>query len=476
MKPKVIFYQQYGTPYFGVISLMSYLSFHGIKSDVIIQSFESDPLHKIQELSPAIIGISVLSTEHLWLKKTVHELKKILPHSLIIAGGMHAILYPEDILQSTEADLVCNSEGEDVLLNVMNELDKPSPDWKEIKGLTFRDKNGNIHSNERAPLFSFRDDFIENRETYFARYPQLAKEGVHRFMSSRGCPNRCSFCYNDKIHDLFKGKGSYVRKKSPENFVREIEAQHNVHKLNTIYFFDDVFTLDEAWLESFTRLYKQRINIQFVCITTANLLTENKVKLLKNAGCITISFGLESGNQELRETILKRFISDDHLIRCGNLINKYGLQSLTTNMFCLPTETAAKAFQTIELNIKAKVSFFTSSIFVPFPNLMITDYCINAGILKPDWSLNNLPRSFRSYDSCIDLKDRDLIINIHFLAYFFVRYPWFYKFFRNIVHFKFLKRLFYYIFSFSSIIQHKHERKVTWYQTFAYAWRMRNSF
>jgi radical SAM superfamily enzyme YgiQ (UPF0313 family) len=475
MKPDMVFYQQYAIPYFGILSLAARLQHRGYKVDVVIESLEDDPLKTLKELQPKLIGISVLSPEHKWLIKTSKAIHRELPDATIIVGGVHAMLYPEEILSSADVDIVCHSEGEDVLLRVMTELKKHAPDWSAIPGLSYRVEKDAIKTNERAQLVPYNDEIIEDQTFYYRRYPQLAKDAALRFISSRGCPYQCSFCYNAILKDFFRDKGVYVRQKSVENFIQEIALLCRKYPPESIFFYDDLFTYNKKWLRPFLEAYKKEINIPFMCTTRANLMDEDTASMLAKAGCRTISFGIETGNYEIRKNILKKNISDDKILSCGDAVSKYGIKIQTANMFCLPDETLEDAYKTIEINIKAKTDFAFTALFMPFPKTEITNYCIKQGYLKDDYSLKDLPPSFLN-DSVLDIPDKDAIKNIHRLAFFFIRWPWFFRLSKNTVSYTFLNPLFQYIFILGTFLRHKQERGISFWAALRYAWRLRGSF
>ncbi len=475
MKPDIVFYQQYAVPYFGVLSLAANLGYNGYSCDAIIDSLEKNPLTVLKELNPKLIGIPVLSTEHKWLIEKTRLLRKAFPGVTIIIGGIHAMFYPEEILKESSCDLVCNSEGEHVLLKVIKELDKANPEWDAIAGLSYRQQNGLIRHNGLAELVPFNDEIIEDRAVYYGRYPFLAGDLVHRFFSSRGCPYKCAFCYNANIQELFKGKGAYVRRKSVESFIKEISLQVSKYSIKLVFFYDDLFTFDKLWLKNFLFRYKKEIGLPFMCTTRANLIDEDIARELKEAGCRTVSFGVETGNYGIRSRILNKEISDDEIINCGRLLHKFGMKTQTANMFCLPEETLEDAYKTIELNIRAKTDYAFSAFFLPFPKTKIADYCIQHGFLKNGYSLENLPRSFLT-SSVLDLTDKQAIVNVHRLAFFFVCYPLFFRVFKKIVRFTFFNAFFRFIFLCENYLRHVSERGISFIASLRYVWRMRKSF
>jgi len=475
MTPNVAFYQQCAVPYFGIMNLAAYLKHAGLKSEVIIESLEKNPIEKLKEMNPPLIGISVLSIEHDWLIKTTLAMRRAMPKVKIIVGGIHAIFYIEEILSETAADFVCHSEGEMVLLNLINELNKTVPRWDSLPGLAYKDDLEVIRINERAPLVPFDNGIVEDRGIYYDRYPKLARAAVHRFLSSRGCPFRCSFCYNSKIQDLFKGKGNYVRKKSVKNFIGEIISQCTKYSIKLIFFADDLFTFDEKWLKEFLEIYKIEVGIPFICNTRADFINENIACMLAEAGCRTVSFGIETGNYYIRKEILKKDITDEQIIKCANLLTNNGIKIQTLNMFCLPGETLDDAYKTVELNIKAKANFAFSGLFIPFPKTELTDYCIEKRLLNHDYSLRDLPHSFLS-GSVLRLPDKDVIINIHRLIYFFVRYPFFHRICGRLVKFSFFNIIFNLIFIFGTILRYNKIRGIGLLTAIRYPRRLGKSF
>lgn len=471
----ILFYQQYAVPYFGIISLDARLKRSGYKTDVIIDALEKDPAQKIQELNPDLIGFSVLSTEHSWLRKTTKMIHSRFPNIPIIVGGIHAMIYPERILADTPAVLVCHSEGEEVILNVLKEMDKSLQGWSAVKGIAFRDINGQIHKNERATLVQYDNSIIENRDIYYNRYPVLARDMVHRFFSSRGCPYSCSFCYNSYLRKLFRGKGRFVRQKSVDSFIREIALQSSKYNMKSIFFYDDLFTYNKKWIREFLNEYKRNIGIPFMCTTRANLIDEETVSLLAKAGCRTASFGIETGNRILRNNILKKKITDEEIIHCGRTLQKHGIQVQTANMFCLPGETLKDALKTVELNIRAKTRCAFSALFMPFPYTEICEYCKKKKLISQDYSLNDIPYSFLT-NSVLDIPQKTEIMNVHYLCHIFVRYPFTYKIFKNLVNIRWLNKIYYYIFLLGNFLRHKEERGIGWCAALRYAWRMRDTF
>lgn len=472
---KIVLVQQYASPSFGVLAIMSYLRHHGVDCEVVVWSLEKNPVAALCCLKPDLIGISLMSTEHYWMVKAAEDIRRKLPETKIIVGGIHAVIYPDEVLAVPDVDMVCNSDGEQVLLEICRMLDKGKTDWSSIKGLGYRDENGVARSTGRADFYTYSSEIVEDRAPYFSRYPVMAGDTVPRFIASRGCPYNCSFCYNGQIQNIFKDShNKYLRYKDPENLIREISNTCKNHRVESIFFVDDLFSANKKWLSQFLKIYKREIGYQFMCTTRANLMNDDVAKMLAEAGCQTISFGIETGNDLIREKVLNKKVSDRQIIDCGQAALKYGIQVQTSNMFCLPEETLSDAYKTIELNHKAGTHLPFCSLFLPFPNTELANYCIEKGYLKADYSFKDMPKSFLK-ESVLSLHDKEKIINLQHLSYFFIRYPWLYKNFKWVVRFRILKPLFFLLYLFSSFLRHKEERRRSYVSTFFYAWQFRKT-
>ncbi len=474
MKPRIVFLQQHATPYFGILALDKHLRQAGFQAEVVIDSLEKDSICAVRELNPSLIGISVLSTEHLWLIRVTKALKKILPETKIIVGGFHGMLYAKEILEETSADFVCHSEGEEVLIRVLQALDLSEPRWESIPGVAYRG-NGKIHINKTALLVPYCEDAPEDRRIYYRRYPVLAQEPGRGFISTRGCPFRCSFCYNSYMREHFKGKGTFIRQKTVESFIDEITLECSHYPIKSIFFFSDLFTFDKKWLHSFLQRYKKEIRVPFACHTTANIFDEETAVLLAEAGCWAVSFGIEAGNSFIRQNILKKTVTDEEIIRCGQLLRKHGIKVQTNNMFCLPGETLADAFKTVELNIQAGARYAHSALFLPFPKTELADYCIKEGCLDENYSLKDIPPSILSV-SVLDLKDKSSIVNVQRASFFFVRWPWTFQVFRGLVVVPFLNPLFKVLSYVGYFFRHKGVKRIPFWAMIRFSWRVRKAF
>lgn len=472
-KMHICFIQKQAFPYFGIMSLSGFLKENDIETDVLITNSEKDFISELRRIDPDVVGISALTMEHSWLRKTSQQIKNTFPNIPIIVGGIHAILYPEAILKIPEVDYVCTGEGEKTML-AFCDLIKNESNCEYIKGIGYK-KDGEAVINEREPLLENISNSFEDRYIYYNRYSLLKDDELKQFIASRGCPYKCSFCFNEQLQNTFKTKGKYIRMKTPEHLIEEILRLRNISTIKSIFFADDLFTMNKKWLKSFAPMYKEKVNIPFMCVTRADHMDEEIAELLKWSGCHTVSFGIESGNERIREDILKKNISDEEIIKCAFILHKNGIRIQTSNMFCLPDETVDDAFSTIKLNVNIEADFVFSTIFMPFPDTQLATFCIEKGYLNKEFSFEHLPQSFLT-KSILNLKEKEKIENIQRISYFLIKYPFLIKVSENLIKKYDFKKIFYPLLFIGTFLRYKEERKISISNAIRFLWRFKKSY
>ncbi|MCG2712074.1 MAG: radical SAM protein, partial [Candidatus Omnitrophica bacterium] len=175
----------------------------------------------------------------------------------------------------------------------------------------------------------------------------------------------------------------WVRFRSVDNVIQEILSVIKLYpQTKLIGFYDDILALKKEWFKEFTQKYKQQIKLPFRCNMRANYLAnEDITSMMHEAGCRRVIIGLESGNEELRNGILQRNMSDDVLIQAAKLCKKYGIEFATFNMVGLPGEGADQLLDTVKLNVRLDTDFTYTSIFYPFPKTSLHKLCEDKGLL-----------------------------------------------------------------------------------------------
>ncbi|MEI8175835.1 MAG: radical SAM protein [Candidatus Omnitrophota bacterium] len=472
MKTDVVFVQQLPMPYFGILAMDAFLKKSGYRDDVLIDAYEKDLTGTLARLSPSVIGLSVFSTEHRWLVEAIRRIRTSFPATPIVVGGVHGLIYPEEILTDTLADLVCCGDGEETIVRIIKESEKALPRWETIPGIAYRQDRASILTTPAARPVPYSADTIEDRALYFTRYPRLSHDKIGLFLSSRGCPHACSFCYNTYLRSRSLDPKNYLRQKGVDDFIEEITRQTARVKYTMIYFLDDMFTFNVAWLRLFLKKYQERVGLPFVCNTRADQMTDEIAELLSGAGCTFASFGIETGNARIRSTILAKKITDDQIVHAAALLHRHRIGVRTSNMFCLPTETVSDALATVELNIRIHAESASSTLLLPYPKTAIHDYCQKSGLFLTDYTLYDMPH-ITQRTSVLDMPHKHMIFNCHYLLYWFARYPWTYRIGKGLVYQEWLSGLFHLCYLAGYFIRNKNENGLGWFGSLRYAWRKR---
>jgi hypothetical protein len=206
--------------------------------------------------------------------------------------------------------------------------------------------------------------------------------------------------------------------------IEEVGRVKAKYPMDCVKFYDDVFSyrVDE-WLEQFAVKYRNRIGLPFHCLTRADLMTEDMAKLLKEAGCYSISMSIEAGNAKFRSEVLSRDMNQEQIIRAFDICRKYGINTFSNNILGLPYATVENEMETIDLNIRARVSYVEFPIFHPYPLTELGDYCIEKGIYQPDYSGLHMSYMNKSPLSCFSEKEKNVQRNLSTLGPIVVHFP-----------------------------------------------------
>jgi radical SAM superfamily enzyme YgiQ (UPF0313 family) len=413
---KIVFIQRLWHEYPGIGYLSAILRRHGHSTRVII---EESPNKVLKHLLPGdIAAFSVTTGMHHWALDVASHIKKNLG-LMIIFGGPHPTYFPE-MIEKEPVDIICMGEGEYALLDLANALDRGS-DITKIPNLWVK-AGGTIHKNPLRPLVDDLDALpFQDRQIYYDSYPMLKKSASKVFMAGRGCPFECSFCFNEKLKNMYSGLGRYVRLRSPSNVIDEIRSVIKNYPLKTIFFNDDIFTMDREWLKQFLPLYKDSVGLPFCIQARVNTLNADSVKLLKEAGCRSVSFAIESGDENIRKGLLGKNITDREITEAAALLKKYGIAFATYNMIGIPDETVEDAFKTVDMNIEIGTDYPRCSFLTPYPGTRIAAYARKMGYLEAP--ADSIAPFSQQTDSIIKLADKDRMINIHSFFQTMVIFP-----------------------------------------------------
>ena len=366
------------TEQLSIISLAAVLKKKGIDSLLFYSSSEKELMHKINQTKPDIIAYSLMYGSHWPYIELAKQIRHHHPHIFQLAGGPLTTFHPQ-ALDELCLDAIALGEADVSLVEFVAKYSQNDPSFEDTKGFYFR-KNVNVKRNELHELVNNLSDLpFPDRDILYNQDDLLRNQEFKSFLSGRGCPYPCTYCFNHQFNEMFRGKGKIVRKKSVDYFIEEINETRARYGCQFAIFEDDIFVINKSWLEEFASKYPKRVGVPYICYTRANFIDEDVVKLLKESGCHIVRMAIETGNQNLRNNLLKRNMTNGDIIKASDLIHRHGLKLSVSNMVGIPTETIEALNDTIKLNIRCRPDHPTIQFFMSYPGMELTRIAIEKG-------------------------------------------------------------------------------------------------
>ena len=277
-----------------------------------------------------VIGFSIRTTAFPDAQLYIRWTREVWPDVFIICGSYHCTLVPGEVLAVPEVDCVCIGDGEYAELELCDKM-SAGEDYTSIESLWFKNEDGSFIKNPVRPLFADLDRIpIPDFDLFDYDNLESSKVNTAIVMMSRGCFFNCTYCGNSQFRNVYPNKKIYARFRSPQNGILYLKTLLEKHpNIKFINFRDAIFNMFPAWFDEFIELYKQEIHLPFTGNIRFDILTEDTVRRMKEAGCYTIDMGLESGDPEMRFKYLKRNMTDEMIINCSRWFHKYGISQLT---------------------------------------------------------------------------------------------------------------------------------------------------
>ncbi|NOX59763.1 MAG: B12-binding domain-containing radical SAM protein [Planctomycetes bacterium] len=391
--------QRVRTPQLGVAVLSA--SAKRIGADVCL--FDTTALKRGTELDafkaaveiekPDILGYSVRSSE--WpLTLPMLEWAKSQGITQVI-GGPHPTHAPEETIP--HCDAIVLGEGEGTLMDILRAVaDKRSlagiaNTWVITDaGVVKTAKRDLIHDLDDVPLPDwkiFAD--IHFRDSYIAGI--MGKVNVVAAIEgSRGCPFTCTYCSNHALMDSYSGQGRWRREKSPERIVEELAAFREAFgSLDFVYWVDEIWLTGVDRLKHFRDLYKPKIGVPFSIMERPECITQEKMEIIADAGLHYVAIGLESGDEELRTSLLDRRTKLDVLVEAFTLPKKYNVKVHAFTMLGLPGQDVTSMLKTWTVMRKILPTSAQFSIFYPLKGTKLYDQTIQMGMYDPTDTADN---------------------------------------------------------------------------------------
>lgn len=416
----IVFIQENGlAELLGVEALSAYLTQHGYSTDLILLSHTKDYLGYIAKTDPRVVAFSVLTANHHIYYRIASVIKKRFPDKILIMGGPHVTYYPES-LQYADVDIYCLGDGEYPLRELFKRLEQGNA-YDDIPGLWIK-QGDTIVKNHPTWIVENLDSLpLPNRALYYAKYTFMADISTKRFITSRGCPFPCTYCFNHVRMDMYGRFVPAVRFKSADTVIREIVEVKREWPLYGVHFSDESFGLYLDFLKAFCEKYKALVGLPFSFLMRFDQIDEEKIELLKDAGCVGIEIGLESGSERVRKDILKKPVTTEKIRRAASLLKHYKIKFYTSNIIGIPTESFEEMIDTLRVNREIGTDYTDCNIFIPFPKLWLTKKSKEIGHLADDYNerkvmMGEMPPRTKSYE---DIR----VVNLKHLFFLLVKLP-----------------------------------------------------
>ncbi len=367
---------------FGLASIVSMTRVSGYNTRVLYINKKSEypsVLKEIAAFGPQVVGFSSVSSQFCFVNEIATIVKENTPYVLTVCGGVHPTINHNCILRSQNLDGIFIGESDYAFIEFLEKVENQR-DYKNTDNFAYAD-NGKLHVNKLKPLISNLDvlPFPDKELSPYKEY--IESNNYTPFFFTRGCPYMCSYCSNHAIAETYNLQRNDPRYRNPALCVTEIEETIKKFPTKRVLIGDDTFGLNRKWRNGFLAEYKKRISVEFMCLLRVDVVNDEFVRDLKDAGCYRISFGVESGNEYVRKEIMKRKMSNKQIIKAFDIVRKLGVRTNAINIIGVPGETDEMIWDTIKLNRKIKPTVSGVNIFYPYKGTKLGDDCFKEGLV-----------------------------------------------------------------------------------------------
>lgn len=362
-----------GDPPLGVAYLAASLREAGHDPYIFDGTFKRDPARQLKKLLNDrqfdIIACTVLTS---MLDSAAEVLRICSEHSdaVVMAGGPHATVMPQETLQLEGVEAVAVGEGEKTLVKVAER----GGDYTQVPGFWYYEE-GEAVANEPAPPIADIDEIpfpardLLDMDRYMALWYQLdaVQYGLRgtSILGSRGCPYNCAYC-QPTLRMIF---GDRVRFRSPENIVSELQQVKEVYNPDGVMWLDDTFLLNKRWMRRLCDLMIDAdLDLIWGCNVRADRADEDILAYMQRAGLRIVHVGIESASQRVLDDIYHKGITIEQVENTVGVAHNLGLHVRGYFMLGAPTETEQELWDTVEFANRLPLDDVSFSITTPLPH------------------------------------------------------------------------------------------------------------
>ncbi len=383
-----------GVEHLGIMTLVAALKRAGHSARVVpakIRAVERC-LEGVQ--GPRLLALSAptLDLEHyLALARRVCTRR---PGTRIILGGPHPTFAPE-VIREDGVEMICRGEGEGALVELADRLQAGAA-VTSVPNLWVKD-DLRVHENPLRPLVEDLDRLPWPDRECFPSGETFTRGKMH-VMTSRGCPHACAYCVNPALRALYGEGAPSLRQRGVDDVIEEIKAAERRRRPALVMFEDDLFAASAAWTARFLERYRAELGLPFFCYLRPEQVTPSLAADLRSAGCVTVSMGLETADEDLRRTLLGRTAENRQIVQAAGVVKAAGLALEGLNIVGIPGAPPDTDLATARLNRACGVDYAAAKLLAPYPGTEVYRRAREAGELAEPFPTSGWRSSFHFAD------------------------------------------------------------------------------
>ncbi len=327
---------------------------------------------------PDLIAFSIYTTTYQWACGLAKEIKALCDVPIVF-GGIHVTLLPKKVISQPFVDYAIVGEAEESFLSLVRFLEGKQ-ELQSVSSLFYK-KNGEILENPVNPLVRNLDELPFPDKSLFEG--AMCYQDDYVILTSRGCLFSCSYCCESFLNKFYPGR--FFRRRSVASVIEELKVMKERYHFRRVMFFDSILFTDKKWLEEMLSAYKKEIGVPFRCLGHVSFFTRDIGVIMKDAGCYSIEFGVQSFNSRVRKEFLNRHEPDDHFKRAFKICDELSLHYDVDLMFGLPG-SSLEDYETTLIFLKdfKFINRIKCYYLSYYPKLSIVDKARDLNILKDE--------------------------------------------------------------------------------------------
>ncbi len=315
----------------------------------------------------------------------------------VVAGGQFPTVDPAAALSLPGVRAVAVGEPDASLVTYLERMKDPAV-GQLVSGMWSRDERG-LARPELPPLVEDLNSLPFAHRELFNYADVVRRTGQIEIAIGRGCPQRCTYCLNDRVAALYEGRGTWVRRRSAGNILAEIALLRERYAgVERVRFLDHTFVLDAEWLAEFLAAYKHKCGLPFRCHLRANAAYEETVRLLADAGCERVDVELISGSDFIRNEIFEMDLSGEQVRVTFEGLRAAGIRARAIVYLGAPYASEASLADTRRLLLELRPDLVDVRAYHPWPGTRAWELCREQG-----WLHSRGEEQYRSDRTGIDM-------------------------------------------------------------------------